>query len=143
VAEPTAGPLTPGVFLDSRWSLHLDGMVELPRGFHLAAMLDARQGYPLPYSRRLYRPAAGPAELQLTGAVDSFRTPDLVTLDLRADKDFELGGTVVTLSLEAFNLFDQATVLRRQLDLGLAGADAVEETLPARTLRVGVRLRWR
>jgi Ca-activated chloride channel homolog len=143
VAEATGGLFAPAVFLDSRWSLHLDGMVALPRGFHLAAMLDARQGYPLPYSSRLLRPAAGPAELQLTGAIDSFRAPDLVTLDARADKDFTFGDALLTLSLEAFNLLDQGTVLRRQLDLGLTSAAAVEETQRPRTLRVGVRLRWR
>jgi Ca-activated chloride channel family protein len=130
-------------FLSARWSFHASGLVELPRGFGLAAAVNGRDGFPLPYYRRIARPGAGIAPVQLTARPDAFRTEDVVTLDGRVDKRFEIGETGLTLSLEGFNLLDEDTILERQLDLGVTRGGLADDVLAPRTLRLGAALKWR
>ena len=48
-----------------------------------------------------------------------------------------------TFSIDAFNIFNDNTVLRRELRLTSARPDFVNETLAPRIYRLGVRLTWR
>ncbi len=138
------GGLAPtGVAVDSRWSFQLDGAIELPWRLDLAASLSGREGYPSPWLRRVARPVAGIAAVQLTEDPASLRTGDVVTLDARLAKQLELGDLRLGVSLEAFNLLGADTVLRRELDLGVGRGGAVDEAVAPRVLRLGVRLAWR
>ncbi|MGH9465510.1 MAG: TonB-dependent receptor, partial [Thermoanaerobaculia bacterium] len=85
------------VFLDSRWQAHLSGLYQVaperPWGFDLAANLQARDGYPLPYHLRVVSAIDGELRfVQAVEQVDDFRTDDLVTLDLRLAKEVPLPG---------------------------------------------------
>ncbi len=78
------------------------------------------------------------------GRSDGFRTQDIYTLDLRLDKEFAAtGGLSLTFGIDAFNVFDQHPVLRRDLRLNGARPDYLNETLSPRVYRLGVRLSWR
>lgn len=122
------------------WSLLLSSIVELPRRVHLAAVVHGRQGDRLRYSRSIARAGAGIVAVQLS---DARRLDDRLTVDLHVDKDITLGGVEFTCSAEVFNLFDEQTVTALVTDLGLTTATATLDSLPARSLRVGVRVRWR
>ena len=145
--SPAAGsadfPHEPARFLGGHWSWNATGLVDLPRGFNLSAALNGRQGVPLAYYRQVARDRAGLADVQITGRADAFRTPDLVTVDARLGKDFDAGDLGISCGLEATNLLNQRATLARELDLGVTRAGRADELVEPRSLRLGVRLRWR
>ncbi|HYH47462.1 MAG TPA: hypothetical protein VEG34_17410, partial [Thermoanaerobaculia bacterium] len=129
-------------FQGARWSFHANGLVELPWQLRLGAALNGREGSPLPWYRQAARERAGLARVQLTGPA-AFRASDLVTLDARLERWVRIGGTELTLSLEAFNLLGEGDVLQRELDLGATRVGSVDEALAPRTFQLGVRIgRW-
>ena len=57
----------------------------------------------------------------LTPEIDTLRYPTLWNLDLRLAKDLRLmGGVGITVSLDAFNVFNSQTILQRNTRLGIA-----------------------
>ena len=147
VAEQSGGDKG-DVLLNSRWSFNLNGMYQVapdrPWGFDVAANLNGREGYPLPFYLDNVVPADGiQRDVQVT-RTGADRNDDLYTFDLRLDKDIRLGGGVgITLSIDAFNVFNAGTVLQRERNLAGAQANFVDETLSPRLFRLGVRLSWR
>ncbi len=129
--------------VDSRWSFHWAARADLPRDLALGLALAGREGHPLPYFRRVARPVAGIASVQLTDRVDSVRAPDIFTLDARLTKEITLGDYSLSLVLEAFNLLEAEDVLRRELDLGVVRGGEFNEMTTPRVWRAGVRLGWR
>ncbi len=146
VAE-TSGGDKGDVLLNSRWSFNLTGMVQVaperPWGFNVAANVSGREGYPSPFYLDNVVPADGiQRDIQVT-RTGSNRNDDLYTFDLRIDKEIRLGGELgVTLSVDAFNVFNEGTVLQRERNLGGSQPDFVDETLSPRVFRLGVRLSW-
>jgi hypothetical protein len=134
--------------MQSDWSFNLNGMVQVaperPWGFNLSGNLYGRQGYPLPYYLRQAGSDGIRREADAVSASDQFRLEDLLTLDLRLEKELAATGQVaLTFGLDAFNLLNANTVLRRELQLTGARPDYVNETLSPRIFRVGVRINWR
>jgi Ca-activated chloride channel family protein len=148
---PAADPLAPlsrfgrsGIYLNSRWTFHADGLFQFPGGFELAGAVNGRQGFPLPWFRQVARPNAGLASVQLTDRFDAARSGSLVTLDARLAREVDFHRDLsVEVSLEALNLLSAGTVLARDLDLGTTRAGAANEILAPRTFRLGVRMGWR
>lgn len=135
------------VYMQSTWSANLNGMVqfgpERPWGFNVAANLFAREGYPLPYFRR-ETTREGAKVVQVTPKVDTFRTDDVFSVDLRIDKELHFADNLsATLSLDAFNLFNENPALQRELDLASGRANFLDESLSPRIYRLGFRLNWR
>ena len=146
-AEQSAGSGNKGdVWLQSTWSANLNGMYQVapdrPWGFNIAANLFAREGYPLPYFRNA---AAREGGKQVAVAeFDRFRTDDILTTDLRVEKDIPFADNLsATISLDAFNVFNENYVLQRERNLGLGTANFLDETLSPRIYRLGFRLNWR
>ncbi|MDX1502617.1 MAG: hypothetical protein R3325_09645, partial [Thermoanaerobaculia bacterium] len=129
------------------WRLDLAGRVriapERPWGFDLAAHLFGRQGTPLLYAFEA-RTEDGRKSVQATRKVDSFRADDVVTLDLRLEKEIAASSSLsLTFSLDGFNVLDEIAVLQRDTLLNEGTAGWVEELLAPRVWRLGVRLGWR
>ena len=144
VAEAGSGrPHEDPRFLSGRWAFHANGLVQLPWDLRLSAALNAREGDPLPYYRRIARERVGIAAVQLTDHADTLRGDDLVTLDTRLDRSFLTRDTEITLSLEAFNLAGASTVRQRELDLGVGRGGFADEVIAPRTFRLGLRVEWR
>ncbi len=97
---------------NSRWTFHGSAGVKLPWNLDLGIALTGREGFPLPYYRRVARDRAGIVRVELSNA-DAIRASDLITLDLRLAKELTFGDFGVTLGLEAFNLLGASDVLRR------------------------------
>src|SRR6185369_17800238 len=107
-----------GPYLSSRWAFHADGLAQLPAGFELAAAVNGRQGFPLPWFRQVARPNGGLTNVQLTDWIDASRSGSLVTLDARLDREVILRDLSLSVSLGVQNLLSAGTVLARELDLG-------------------------
>jgi hypothetical protein len=111
-----------------------------PWGFNVGGSLTGREGFASPP----YAPASGGRRVQL-GPFDQFRNDDILMLDARIDKDFEIGEDFgFTLSVDAFNLFNEDYVLQRErnVDAG-TNANQVREVLSPRVFRLGVKFHFR
>jgi len=135
-------------FLQSTWSYNLNGMYQVapdrPWGFNVATNIFGREGTPLPIFANASRPDGISRAVQLSGDIDSFRTEDIFTVDLRLEKEFAATSNVgFTFSADIFNLLDEAYVLQRERNAGSGRYQFVDETLSPRIYRLGVRLNWR
>ncbi len=139
------------VFINSKWSASLNGMYQVaperPWGFNLAGNLTARQGFAIPYYVQVPLTASnyvsGLNIYPLAVAPDAFRLPDLVDFDARIEKELRFQDFGLTLSVDAFNLFNSSTVLQRQADLSLGESNFVNEILAPRVFRFGARISFR
>ncbi len=139
------------VVLQSTWSYNLNGMYQVapdrPWGFNVAANIYGREGTPLPSFVRLAREDNSIFQVQVVDDVDQFRSDDIMTVDLRLEKEFAATQNVgMTFSLDAFNLLDEDFVLqneRRRNRGSFVSQDFLRETLSPRIYRLGVRLSWR
>src|SRR5262249_53132531 len=82
------------VYLNSKWSYNVNGMYQVMPdrawGFNVAASLTGRQGYPIPYYRRVSSRGeiTGTANrnVQVVGN-DEFRNSNIHTVDARIEKE--------------------------------------------------------
>jgi hypothetical protein len=136
-------------FVQAGWQANLNGIYQValdrPWGFTLAANLYAREGHALPYRQRA-RQADGRVRTisVMHGATDRFRLPELLTTDLRVEKPFNIGGEVgLTLGIDLFNAFNEATPLSRQTILNGGNADHLLDVVSPRIWKLGVRISWK
>ncbi|MGD2114963.1 MAG: hypothetical protein PVG07_07920, partial [Acidobacteriota bacterium] len=149
VQSAGSGPFE-NVFIQSSWSANLNGLYQVapdrPWGFNVAGNLFAREGYPLPYSytQQGVQGGLGAETAGVVSAVDSFRADDIVTFDLRLEKDMQFTDNLSgILSLDAFNVTNENYVLGREVELESTQANFVTQTLSPRIYRLGFRLNWR
>jgi hypothetical protein len=136
-----------GVYINSNWSYSVNGLYQIapdrPWGFNVAAGLNGRQGYPIPYFARASRTGIpGSTSVQIAGA-DEFRNADIHVLDARVEKEFTFSDVGLTLGVDVFNLLNESYVLQRQHRLGIATSNHVTEVLSPRIFRLGARLSFR
>ncbi len=104
-----------------------------------------RQGYATPYFRSQ---APGSADalsgagksVLLVGDAGEHRLPTVNSVDFRVNKAIHIKRFTANFDFDMFNLFNQATILGRQIDLRLASFDAVREIMNPRIIRLGVRV---
>jgi hypothetical protein len=148
VQSAASGPFT-DVLIQSSWSANLNGMYQVmpdrPWGFNLAGNLFAREGYPLPYEYVATSAIDGRDRTAgVTTELEQFRTDDIYVLDLRLEKDMQFTDNLSgILSLDAFNVNNDNSVLQRDRSLHTPTANFVNQTLSPRIYRLGFRLNWR
>lgn len=151
------------VFINGNWSASLAGLYQVapdrPWGFNVAAEISAREGYPVPYNIS-FDPgdAIGQRNVLVVDDVERFRNDDILVVNARVEKEFSLGDFGLTLSLDGFNLTNEATVLQRdsviagrslnlatgeEQAVGSTSGDFVREVLNPRIFRLGARLSFR
>jgi hypothetical protein len=138
-----------GVYINSNWSYSVNGLYQIapdrPWGFNVAGNLTGREGYPVPYFRRLNRngiPTA--ANLDFTqGGPDEFRNDDINVFDARVEKEFTFSDFGLTLGVDVFNVLNENFVLQRQHRLNVGTTNNVNEVLSPRIFRLGARLSFR
>jgi hypothetical protein len=114
-----------------------------PWGFNLAGNLTGREGYPVPYYRRVPRNGiTGQANVQVAES-DEFRNDDINVFDARVEKEFTFSDFGLTLGVDVFNVLNENFVLQRRHLLGNAVTDHVTEVLSPRIFRIGARLSFR
>ncbi|MDA8018528.1 MAG: TonB-dependent receptor [Thermoanaerobaculia bacterium] len=137
-----------GIYINSNWSYSITGMYQIAPdrnwGFNIAASVNGREGYALPYFVQVSSPFNVGTNLSLSATTsnDTFRLDDIHVLDLRVEKEFEVSEVSFTLGAEVFNVFNEATVLQRQHNLGLSTANHIQELLSPRVARVSLRFNF-
>jgi hypothetical protein len=136
-------------YLQSGWQASLTGLVQIlpdsPYGFTLASNVYAREGHVLPYnfqkfgSDRLVRGIS-----LMAGDLDLFRLDDLLTVDLRVEKQFSANNDVsLTFGLDLFNALNEATPLSRETTLSSRTGDYLLDIVSPRVWKLGVRVSWK
>jgi len=136
------------VYINSNWSYNVSGLYQIspdrPWGFNVALNANGRQGYPIPYFRRLQRNGFnGTSNVIVTGHYDTFRNEDIHLLDGRIEKELNFKDFGVTLGIDCFNMLNTSSVIQRQARLGRANTDWVQEIVSPRIFRVGARFSFR
>jgi hypothetical protein len=131
-----------GVITNARWSYSLVSRLALFRdtraAFDVSASVTGRDGYPLPYARRVVAPDGTQTRVQIADS-DRFRTDPIHLLDLRLEKRFRIGALAATLGVDVFNVLGSDSALQRIRLVGPALGDATERVGP-RIVRLGVRV---
>ena len=142
-AEQSGGSGTVDLFLNSRWSFNISGLYQLPWGINASANINGREGYPLPFYVSDVERAGGTSSVQVVENIDDFRVDDIITFDVRIDKDFQIGDLGVTISADIFNLFNEGYVVQREFNGASARVNFVDQIIGPRIARFGVRLAWK
>jgi hypothetical protein len=148
--EQSGGSGRSNTFLQSSWQANLTGMyqvaVDRPWGFMLSGNVYTREGYAVPYNFSKTGSDGVSRGISYMGKnVTQFRTDDVLTTDLRIEKEFSGGGnTTLTFGMDLFNAFNEATVLARESTLSTARtADNLDDLIAPRIWKIGVRVSWR
>lgn len=146
-AERSSGSGLKGdVLLNARWSYNVTGLYQVapdrPWGFNVSGALSGRQGYPNTKYRNVGGTDGVSRAVQRYEDNDHERLEDIMTLDLRLEKEFTLGRFGVIGSVECFNVLNENTVLQRDRNQGSASANYIRETVSPRAYRAGLRLRF-
>jgi hypothetical protein len=137
-------------YINSRWAYSLNAAYELPFGIQLGAAVVGREGYILPYYRRINnRDGIGNKQVMVTDEFGSARLPDLFNLDLRIGRDFALThGVALNLAIDLFNATNERTVLWRDNRMYSAVGtnnglnNWIEQLQSPRVWRAGARVRF-
>jgi hypothetical protein len=133
------------VYVNAGWSSSLTGIYQLPWGFTFAATMFARQGYPIPYYRRVFTDDGTERRDVLVADVDAVRLPWVLQLDLRLTREIELSSRVNFLgSVDVFNASNEQNVLARQARLSSTGTlthwdNRIVELQSPTVFRIGAR----
>jgi hypothetical protein len=139
-----------GIYINSEWSYSINGLYQIapdrPWGFNVALNLTGRQGYPVPYFRRQFLNGQhnfASINVQATDETDEFRLDDIHMVDARVEKEFTFSDFGLTLGVDVFNAFNEATVLQRNHRLTQTTSNDVREITSPRVIRFGARLSFR
>ena len=142
------------VFINSGWSFDVSSMVQIapdrPWGFNVAANVNGREGYPVPYTDNRFVGGIGNRGALLVEDVEQFRNDDVYIVNTRLEKELSFSDFGLTVGADVFNLLDENTVLQRENRLDAAvtstnpnGPDFVSETAQPRIFRLGFRISFR
>jgi len=136
-----------GIYINSKWAYVITGLYQIPViETNLGVNISGRQGYPVPYVMQTgYFSKEGGRKNVLMDGVAPSRNPDIFTLDMRLSKELRFGGVGVTVSLDAFNVTNEQTVLQRQTLLYRSGSkrsdyNHIRELVSPQIFRIGARL---
>jgi len=130
-----------GIYINSTWAYNVTGAYQIPfietsLGFNVVG----RQGYAIPYVHRVSTDE-GFKYVLIDDDPAKRRHPNVTNLDLRLAKDLRLpAGFGITLSIDAFNIWNSQTVLQRNTRVGIASGDRITELISPRVFRLGARL---
>jgi len=128
------------LFVHARWNAGATVDAALWRGFRGAVVLNARDGFPIPYFQvGNSGDVTGAAKNVLVAPrVDAYRLPAVVLLDARLARPFTVGRGTLTAAVDAFNLLDRATELQVSRDVELPVFGRPRELMRPRLLRLGL-----
>ncbi len=134
------------VFTGSGWSFGLYGLYqvapEAPWGFNVAASVNGRQGFITPPFRN-FGTEDGRRRLQYA-PLDEFRNDDLITVDLRLEKEVKIGESEITFGLDGFNLTNESAILQEERNVATGDRFGIPlERLSPRVFRLGVTFKYR
>ena len=126
-----------------KYQFTADGLYQGPWGLDFGANLLIRQGYAEPYFAEVNTndPVTTTKDVLVANSVDQFRLPAVKLFNIRVEKTIPIGRANLMLSIDAFNLFNSATVLGREYDLNSGSTSGtIQEIMNPRIARLGVRI---
>jgi hypothetical protein len=128
------------LFVHARWNAGATVEARLPWRLDLATVLNAREGFPIPYFQAASTgdPTAGTKNVLVSPQVDTYRLPAVILLDARLARGFALGGGTLTAAADVFNLLNEGTALQVSRDVELPVFSRPREILRPRILRLGL-----
>lgn len=128
------------LFVHARWNAGATVDAALWRGFRGAVVLNARDGFPIPYFQvGNSGDVTGAAKNVLVAPrVDAHRLPAVVLLDARLARAFRIGSGTLTAAVDAFNLLDRGTELQVSRDVELPVFGRPRELMRPRLVRLGL-----
>ncbi len=150
--ERSSGSGRGDIYLQSSWQWNLTGIYQLapdrPWGFNLSANIYGREGYPIPYDTAIGSNPDGVTRnistIAVGGNIDRWRTPEVTTIDLRAEKTFAATSNVnFTFGVDLFNALNESTTLAREPTLSGGTADNLQDLISAKIWKLSVRVSWK
>jgi hypothetical protein len=140
VATQSAGSGPQTYYTSPTWQVYANALVQLPWDFELGGAVFGRQGQIEPLYINMRAGADGLLHVLVTPTVDAVRYDNVWDLDLRLAKNVKFGSTAVTLSAEAFNIFNKNTVLQVNRQVNISTFGRINEIMSPRIVRFGARL---
>ncbi len=140
VAAQSGGSGRATFYTTPTWQIYANGLVQLPWSVDLSGAFFGRQGQIEPQYIRLSAGQDGSFNVLATPTVDAKRYSSVWDFDLRLAKNIKVGPTQITLSAEAFNIFNSGTVLQAFRQVNSDEFERIDEILSPRIVRFGARL---
>jgi hypothetical protein len=140
VAAQSGGSGRATFYTTPTWQVYANGLIQLPWSVDLSGAFFGRQGQVEPQYIRLGGGSDGAFNVLATSTVDAKRYDDVWNFDLRLAKNVKVGPTAITLSAEAFNIFNSGTTLQRFRQVNSDTFERIDEILSPRIIRFGARL---
>jgi hypothetical protein len=130
-----------GIYVNARWQVKLSGLYQLPWGINITAVLQAREGYVLPYHES-YRKSGIWTNMYL--ASEKFgdnRLPAFWMLNLGLEKTFKVSETATaTVFIDGYNITNNSTTLLVETDYNASNFDQPLRILSPGIFQFGFRL---
>jgi hypothetical protein len=143
-APQSAGSGIDNIYTNAKWLVKTNGMYSLPwGGVNAAGSFLLRQGYPFPQG--VLTPDRGLGAGQVTIMLDRLgdvRLPNTYTLDLRADRPFQMGKMRLIPSVDVFNVTNANVIQSRRVNQIATNANNISSIIPPRVIRFGLRATW-
>jgi hypothetical protein len=140
VGSRSAGSGSGDVFINAKWAVNANAMVQLPWNMEVAANLFGKQGTPYPIFRSLALGLDGSQRVLISNTLDDERYANLWNLDVRLAKNFKFGRTGAVLTADLFNALNSNTELVRNRNATSTQFRLLTDNLSPRILRLGMRL---
>jgi hypothetical protein len=144
VADESGGSGYTGIFVNSRWMFKLSGLYQLPWGLNLSAVLQAREGYVIPYRIQVTLPG-GIGRTNFYEGGKKFgddRLPNFAILNLGLEKVFKISDTTTaTLFVDWYNVTNKQATLKLENLIGVHKDEVQVVTNPG-NFQFGFRLNF-
>jgi hypothetical protein len=144
-AFASSGSGKSGIYPYAEWSFRSSGVYQFPADFTAGAFVRYIQGYPMPLFHRVTDTSLAnfygtSGHNVLLAPIDTFRHPNIFTLDLNVQKSFQMSDYGrLTLALDMFNITNSNTTLQRERRTSQTTFQDLQENLPPRAVRLGVK----
>jgi hypothetical protein len=131
-----------GIYVNARWQVKMSGLYQMPWGLNLTGVLQAREGYVLPYHESLYRSGIGWTNMYLSGEkFGDNRLPTFWMLSLGLEKTFKISETATaTIFVDGYNITNNNTTLLVETDYAADNFDQPLRILNPGIFQFGVRV---
>ncbi len=140
VAAQSGGSGRATFYTTPTWQIYANALVQLPWSLELSGAVFGRQGQIEPQYVRADAGSDGAFNVLATPTVDALRYSAVWDADLRLARNVKLGAASVTLSAEAFNIFNSGVTLQAFRQINSASLGRIDEILSPRIVRFGARL---
>jgi hypothetical protein len=144
VAPESGGSGYSDIFVNARWMVKVAALYQLPYEINLSAVFNAREGYVVPYYSTMSRPGGvGTTYMKEPGKkYGDDRLPAFWVMNLGLEKVFHVfENALVALHVDAYNVTNNATILKRNAVIGSA-KDRIERFLNPTVFQFGIRFEF-